>query len=48
MELHQIHNLVNWQGYLTVLQALREMGTITAIGATLYSAGAFDGLAAIM
>jgi aryl-alcohol dehydrogenase-like predicted oxidoreductase len=48
VELYQIHNLVNWSEHLTVLENLKKEGTITAIGATHYSASAFDELAQVM
>lgn len=48
VELYQIHNLANWQGQLAVLEGLKAEGKITAIGATHYSASAFDELATVM
>ncbi len=48
VDIYQIHNLANWQGHLPVLEGLRAAGQITAIGATHYSAGAFDELATVM
>jgi aryl-alcohol dehydrogenase-like predicted oxidoreductase len=48
VELYQIHNLVNWQGHLPVLEALLHEGKISAIGATHYDSGAFDELATVM
>jgi aryl-alcohol dehydrogenase-like predicted oxidoreductase len=48
VELYQIHNLANWQGHLPLLEALLAEGKIGAIGATHYSAGAFDELATVM
>ena len=48
IDLYQIHNLVNWQGHLPLLEALRDEGSITAIGATHYREAAFDELATVM
>lgn len=48
IDLYQIHNLVNWPGHLPVLEALRDEGSITAIGATHYQEAAFDELATVM
>jgi aryl-alcohol dehydrogenase-like predicted oxidoreductase len=48
VDLYQIHNLLNWQAHLPVLESLKEQGKIRAIGATHYSAGAFDELARLM
>ena len=38
VDLYQIHNLVNWQGHLPLLESLRQQGLIGAIGATHYRA----------
>jgi aryl-alcohol dehydrogenase-like predicted oxidoreductase len=48
VDLYQIHNLLGWQAHLPVLQSLKEQGKIGAIGATHYSAGAFEELARLM
>jgi aryl-alcohol dehydrogenase-like predicted oxidoreductase len=48
VDLYQIHNLLNWQGHLSILEQLKEAGTITAIGATHYSPTAFDELCEAM
>jgi len=48
VDLYQIHNLLNWREHLIVLEGLKETGTITAIGATHYSPGAFGELAKVM
>ena len=48
VELYQVHNLVNWRAHLDTLDAEREAGRVTAIGATHYSPGAFDELAEVM
>jgi aryl-alcohol dehydrogenase-like predicted oxidoreductase len=48
IDLYQIHNLTNWREHLKTLAGLKETGTIRAIGATHYSAGAFGELAQVM
>jgi aryl-alcohol dehydrogenase-like predicted oxidoreductase len=48
VELYQIHNLVLWQEHLIVLEGLKKEGAVTAVGATHYSASAFDELATVM
>jgi aryl-alcohol dehydrogenase-like predicted oxidoreductase len=48
LDLYQIHNLVHWQEHLPLLERLKDTGTITAIGATHYSSGAFDQLRLVM
>lgn len=48
LDLYQIHNLVHWREHLPLLEQLKETGTITAIGATHYSPGAFDELSVVM
>ncbi|HVA88597.1 MAG TPA: aldo/keto reductase [Chloroflexota bacterium] len=48
IDLYQIHNLVLWREHLALLERLRSEGAVTAIGATHYSAGAFDELAEVM
>ena len=48
IDLYQIHNLVNWQGHLPLLESLREEGRIAALGATHYRAAAFGELARVM
>lgn len=48
LDLYQIHNLVQWQEYLPLLEKLKEAGTIAAIGATHYSPGAFAELSTVM
>jgi aryl-alcohol dehydrogenase-like predicted oxidoreductase len=48
IDLYQIHNLVNWQAHLPVLEALRAAGQIGLIGATHYSPSAFAELARVM
>jgi aryl-alcohol dehydrogenase-like predicted oxidoreductase len=48
VDLYQVHNLVEWRARLTLLERWREAGQVRAIGATHYSAAAFDELAQVM
>lgn len=48
IDLYQVHNLMAWREHLPRLEALRDQGKVAAIGATHYSAGAFDELAEVM
>lgn len=48
VDLYQIHNLVNWSEHLSLLERLRDEGRVRAIGATHYSAAAFDELRRVM
>jgi aryl-alcohol dehydrogenase-like predicted oxidoreductase len=48
IDLYQIHNLVNWREHLAMLEELRESGQVRIIGATHYSAPAFDELRQVM
>ncbi len=48
VELYQVHNLVAWREHLPMLEGLRHEGPVTAVGATHYSASAFDELAEVM
>jgi aryl-alcohol dehydrogenase-like predicted oxidoreductase len=48
IDLYQVHNLVNWPQQLDMLERLRSEGRVSAIGATHYSASAFDELAHVM
>jgi aryl-alcohol dehydrogenase-like predicted oxidoreductase len=48
VEFYQVHNLVNWRENLTLLEQEKAKGHITAIGATHYSASAFDDLREVM
>jgi aryl-alcohol dehydrogenase-like predicted oxidoreductase len=48
VDLYQVHNLVGWQKRLTLLEHERDRGAVVAIGATHYSASAFDELARVM
>ena len=48
IDLYQVHNLVAWREQLTMLEDLRDQGRVAAIGATHYSASAFDDLEEVM
>jgi aryl-alcohol dehydrogenase-like predicted oxidoreductase len=48
VDLYQVHNLVNWRVQLDELERRRKDGSVVAIGATHYSASAFDDLATVM
>jgi aryl-alcohol dehydrogenase-like predicted oxidoreductase len=48
IDLYQVHNLLAWQEQLSLLEELREDGSVRAIGATHYSPSAFDELRAVM
>jgi aryl-alcohol dehydrogenase-like predicted oxidoreductase len=48
VDLYQVHNLVSWRAHLDTLEAERAAGRVGEIGATHYSAGAFDEFATVM
>jgi aryl-alcohol dehydrogenase-like predicted oxidoreductase len=48
VDLEQVHNLVNWRAQLDWMEEERAAGRIGVLGATHYSAGAFDQLEAVM
>jgi aryl-alcohol dehydrogenase-like predicted oxidoreductase len=48
VEVYQVHNLVNWQEHLETLEALKDEGKVTAIGATHHKAFAFGELETVM
>jgi aryl-alcohol dehydrogenase-like predicted oxidoreductase len=48
VDLYQVHNLVAWREQLDRLERHRDAGDVGLLGATHYSPGAFDELAAVM
>ena len=48
VDLYQVHNLLNWQEQLTLLEGLRDAGHVGAIGATHYLPSGFAELARVM
>jgi aryl-alcohol dehydrogenase-like predicted oxidoreductase len=48
VDLYQVHNLLNWHTHLDTLEALKDDGSIAAIGATHYSPSAFRELETVM
>lgn len=48
IDLYQVHNLVNWESQLDLLDGLKRDGTVTALGATHYSPSAFRELQTVM
>jgi aryl-alcohol dehydrogenase-like predicted oxidoreductase len=48
VDLYQVHNLVNTETHLDMLERLRDEGRVRHLGATHYSAGAFGDLARVM
>ena len=48
VDLYQVHNLVGSRARLDLLERLRDEGKVGVIGATHYSASAFDELEAVM
>jgi aryl-alcohol dehydrogenase-like predicted oxidoreductase len=48
VDLYQVHNLVAWRERLTMLEALRDQGSVAAIGATHWSPAAFAELEDVM
>ena len=48
VDLYQVHNLVSWREQLLLLEEMKRAGKVQAIGATHYSASAFDELRRVM
>ena len=48
VDLYQVHNLVAWQDHLGLLEELRRLGAVHAIGATHYQPTSFHELARVM
>ncbi|HYX50664.1 MAG TPA: aldo/keto reductase [Ktedonobacteraceae bacterium] len=48
IDLYQIHNLVLWQEHLKMLEQLRDVGRVRAIGATHYASSSFGELRQVM
>jgi aryl-alcohol dehydrogenase-like predicted oxidoreductase len=48
IDLYQVHNLVNWQSQLDLLDGLKRDGAVAALGATHYSPSAFGELQTVM
>jgi aryl-alcohol dehydrogenase-like predicted oxidoreductase len=48
VDLYQVHNLVQWSARLDRLERLRGDGSVIALGATHYDAGAFEELERVM
>ena len=48
VDLYQVHNLVNWQAHLALLQRLKGEGKVTAFGATHYDPRHFTELRRVM
>jgi aryl-alcohol dehydrogenase-like predicted oxidoreductase len=48
VDLYQVHNLLAWDRRLPMLERLRDVGAVRAIGATHYAPSSFDELARVM
>ena len=48
VDIYQVHNLVNWEKQLSLLEGLKADGKVRAVGATHYQEAYFDDLAKLM
>lgn len=48
IDLYQIHNLIGWRDHLEMLERLRDIGNVRAIGATHYSSSSFPEMQRVM
>jgi diketogulonate reductase-like aldo/keto reductase len=48
VDIYQVHNLVNWQAQLPLLEGLKAERKVKAVGATHYQEAYFDDLATLM
>jgi aryl-alcohol dehydrogenase-like predicted oxidoreductase len=48
IDIYQVHNLVNWRVQLKLLEALRDSGKVSVLGATHYQKSAFPELMEVM
>ena len=48
VDIYQVHNLLNWQEHLPVLEDLKSRGAVRVVGATHYQHSAFPELMALM
>ncbi len=48
IDLYQIHNLLNWEDHLTMIERLKKEGKVLALGATYYSSHSFLELRRVM
>jgi len=48
VDVYQVHNLVNWQAQLALLEEFKEEGKVRVVGATHYQPSAFGELAELM
>lgn len=48
IDIYQVHNLVNWQAQLRLLERLKGEGRVSAVGATHYLPSAFSDLCDLM
>jgi aryl-alcohol dehydrogenase-like predicted oxidoreductase len=48
VDIYQVHNLLNWQAQLKLLEELRDGGHVSVVGATHYQSSAFPQLMEVM